>query len=134
MKKKNLFRCFFSCLLVLSMCMTGIHAQETTGWNDHVHSDARVTVDAQSDQAFDSTENYALNKEVSVSGLEVPDRLLGPEAVDGSLDTRWSASPDEEEQWIIVDLGCGLSDQFDQDQFQRVSALSGARFREWNGL
>ena len=105
MKKKNLFRCFFSCLLVLSMCMTGIHAQETTGWNDHVHSDARVTVDAQSDQAFDSTENYALNKEVSVSGLEVPDRLLGPEAVDGSLDTRWSASPDEEEQWIIVDLG-----------------------------
>ena len=104
MKKKNLFRCFFSCLLVLSMCMTGIHAQETTGWNDHAHSDVRVTVDAQSDQAFDSTENYALNKEVSVSGLEVPDRLLGPEAVDGSLDTRWSASPDEEEQWIIVDL------------------------------
>ena len=87
MKKKNLFRCFFSCLLVLSMCMTGIHAQETTGWNDHAHSDARVTVDAQSDQAFDSTENYALNKEASVSGLEVPDRLLGPEAVDGSLDT-----------------------------------------------
>ena len=105
MKKKNLFRCFFSCLLVLSMCMTGIHAQETTGWNDHAHSDARVTVDAQSDHAFDSTENCALNKEVSVSGLEVPDRLLGPEAVDGSLDTRWSASPDEEEQWIIVDLG-----------------------------
>ena len=49
-------------------------------------------------------DNLAQNKPVTVSGVEVPDRMLGPDAVDGDPATRWSASPEGAEQWLIVDL------------------------------
>ena len=52
--------------------------------------------------------NLALNKDVSVSGLEVNDgRWTAPMAVDGivSSDSRVSLAKDKDEQWLEVDLG-----------------------------
>ena len=53
-------------------------------------------------------ENLALNKEVSVSGLEVNDgRFTADKAVDGivSKESRVSFAKDKDEQWLLVDLG-----------------------------
>ena len=53
-------------------------------------------------------ENLALNKNVSVSGLEVNDgRFTAPMAVDGvvSKKSRVSFAKDKDEQWLLVDLG-----------------------------
>ena len=53
-------------------------------------------------------ENLALNKNVSVSGLEVNDgRFTAPMAVDGvvSKESRVSFAKDKDEQWLLVDLG-----------------------------
>ena len=53
-------------------------------------------------------ENLALNKSVSVSGLEVNDgRFTAPMAVDGvvSKTSRVSFAKDKDEQWLEVDLG-----------------------------
>lgn len=53
-------------------------------------------------------ENLALNKDVSVSGLEVSDgRFTGEMAVDGvvSTESRVSFAKDKDEQWLLVDLG-----------------------------
>ena len=53
-------------------------------------------------------ENLALNKEVSVSGLEVNDgRFTADKAVDGivSKESRVSFAKDKDEQWMLVDLG-----------------------------
>lgn len=49
--------------------------------------------------------NLALNKKVTVSGLEVDYGLNEPLAVDGNQDTRLSFARDKDEQWMIVDLG-----------------------------
>ncbi len=49
--------------------------------------------------------NYALNKPVTVSALEVTDgRFKESFAVDGNLDTRLSFSAKADEQWMVVDL------------------------------
>ena len=53
-------------------------------------------------------ENLALNKNVSVSGLEVNDgRFTADKAVDGvvSKESRVSFAKDKDEQWLEVDLG-----------------------------
>ncbi|MCI8851088.1 MAG: family 20 glycosylhydrolase [Erysipelotrichaceae bacterium] len=53
-------------------------------------------------------ENLALNKTVSVSGLEVSDgRFTAEMAVDGvvSKESRVSFAKDKDEQWLLVDLG-----------------------------
>lgn len=53
-------------------------------------------------------ENLALNKDVTVSGLEVSDgRFTAEMAVDGvvSKDSRVSFAKDKDEQWLLVDLG-----------------------------
>ncbi|MCI9311907.1 MAG: family 20 glycosylhydrolase [Erysipelotrichaceae bacterium] len=53
-------------------------------------------------------ENLALNKSVSVSALEVNDgRFTAEMAVDGivSSDSRVSFAKDQDEQWLLVDLG-----------------------------
>lgn len=53
-------------------------------------------------------ENLALNKEVSVSGLEVNDgRFTADKAVDGIVtkESRVSFAKDQDEQWLLVDLG-----------------------------
>lgn len=53
--------------------------------------------------------NYALNKHITVSELEVSDgRMTGPMAVDGNLDTRLSFGR-KDNQWMIVDLGAEKS-------------------------
>ncbi len=55
-----------------------------------------------------SRDNLALNKEVSVSGLEVNDgRFTADKAVDGvvSSDSRVSFAKTADEQWLLVDLG-----------------------------
>ncbi len=50
--------------------------------------------------------NLALNKEVSVSGLEVSDgRFTADLAVDGDTSTRVSFAKDVDEQWLLIDLG-----------------------------
>lgn len=49
--------------------------------------------------------NLALNKTVTVSGLEVDYGLNEPLAVDGNMGTRLSFARDKDEQWMIVDLG-----------------------------
>ena len=52
--------------------------------------------------------NLALNKNVSVSGLEVTDgRFSEDKAVDGIVtsDSRVSFAKDKDEQWMIIDLG-----------------------------
>lgn len=49
--------------------------------------------------------NVALNKPVTVSGTEVPDRLLAENAVDGSEASRLSFDRSRDEQWLTVDLG-----------------------------
>ncbi len=50
--------------------------------------------------------NLAVNKAVSVSGLEVDTGQFLPEfAVDESLDTRVSFARDQDEQWMVIDLG-----------------------------
>lgn len=49
-------------------------------------------------------ENYALKKDVKVSGNEVPDGLFPKYAVDGDSSTRWS-SDKYDDQWFEVDLG-----------------------------
>ena len=53
------------------------------------------------------SENYALNRPVSVSGLEVNDgRFTADKAVDGlvSKESRVSFAKDKDEQWLLVDL------------------------------
>ena len=53
-------------------------------------------------------DNLALNKDVTVSGLEVNDgRFTADKAVDGivSKDSRVSFAKNQDEQWMVVDLG-----------------------------
>ena len=55
---------------------------------------------------YKQNRNLALNKKVTVSGLEVYDgRLNEPLAVDGDIKTRLSFANQVDEQWMIVDLG-----------------------------
>ena len=49
--------------------------------------------------------NLALNKPTTVSGQEVPDKLLKEWAVDGNPATRLSFANQQDEQWLVVDLG-----------------------------
>ena len=59
-------------------------------------------VSGPSEGDTDNTENYALNKAVSVSSSE--GAMSGGNAVDGNKDTRW-ASQWTDMEWISVDLG-----------------------------
>lgn len=54
---------------------------------------------------FLANANLALNKKVTVSGLEVPYAYDETLAVDGKLTTRLSFARDKDEQWMVVDLG-----------------------------
>ena len=63
--------------------------------------------------------NLALNKSVSVSGLEVNDGRFAAElAVDGvvSSTSRVSFAKDVDEQWLTVDLG----QEYEMNKFQMI--------------
>ena len=79
-----------------------------------------------SDKPATVSGNLALNKETSVSGLEVDDgRFTSDLAVDGDETTRVSFARDKDEQWLIVDLGAEYSVKTVEIAFaQRVSSYA----------
>ncbi|HIX81853.1 MAG TPA: discoidin domain-containing protein, partial [Candidatus Erysipelatoclostridium merdavium] len=64
---------------------------------------------------FKTSDSLALNKEVEVSGTSTNDPgNVKENAVDGNTATRWSSLRNEDDNWIIVDLG----------QYAKINALT----------
>lgn len=92
---------------VLDEKLTAAELLDDNATQEEINQAIDAIKEAQ-DNLKDKYKNIALNKKVSVSGLEVSDgRFTADKAVDGivSKESRVSFAKDKDEQWLELDLG-----------------------------